>query len=60
MSDSNIGSINTNTNSKINSSVRLPRIQARSQRKYFITENDYDNNNSIDVTDNHLNNNIII
>jgi hypothetical protein len=59
MSDSNIGSINTNTNSKINSSVRLPKIQSRSQRKYFITENDYDNNNSVDVTDNHLNNNAI-
>ena len=59
MSDSNIGSINTNTNSKINSSVRLPKIQSISQRKYFITENDYDNTNSIDVTDNHLNNNVI-
>ena len=59
MSDSNIGSINTNTNSKINSSVRLPKLQNRSQKKYFITENDYDNTNSIDVTDNHLNNNTI-
>ena len=59
MSDSNIGSINTNTNSKINSSVRLPKIQSRSQKKYFITENDYDNTNSIDVTDNNLNYNTI-
>ena len=59
MSDSNIGSINTNTNSKINSSVRLPKIQSRSQRKYFITENDYDNTNSVDVTDNNLNYNTI-
>ena len=59
MSDSNIGSINTNTNSKINSSVRLPKIQARSQRKYFITENDYDKTNSVDVTDNHLESNTI-
>ena len=59
MSDSNIGSINTNTNSKINSSVRLPKIQSQSQRKYFITEDDYDNNNSVDATDNHLKNNAI-
>ena len=57
MSDSNLGSINTNTNSKINSSVRLPKIQSKSQRKYFITENDYDNINSLDLAENHLNNN---
>lgn len=57
MSDSNLGSINTNSNSKINSSIRLPQIHSRSQKKYFITENDYDN--SVDATENHLNNNPI-